>query len=79
MGMGAYAELREISDEAIKLAKDYDGMDDHGKRIVRVVADEELARIADERQRRLPVETEEEDNIVYVPLPQIDLLSSLHH
>lgn len=56
-----------ISDEAIKLAKDYDGMDDHGKRIVRVVADEELARIADERQRRLPVETEEEDNIVYVP------------
>ncbi len=35
------------SSEAMKLAKDYDGLDKHGKRIVRVVADEEKARMAD--------------------------------
>lgn len=33
-----------MSDEAQKLATDYDGLDDHGKRLVRLVADEEKAR-----------------------------------
>lgn len=32
------------SEEALKLAKDYDSLDRHGKRIVRMVADEEKAR-----------------------------------
>lgn len=32
------------SEEAQELAKDYDGLDDHGKRMVRLVADEEKAR-----------------------------------
>lgn len=32
------------SEEAQKLAKDYDDLDDHGKRVVRLVADEEEAR-----------------------------------
>lgn len=32
------------SEEAQELAKDYDGLDDHGKRVVRLVADEEKAR-----------------------------------
>lgn len=32
------------SSEAMKLAADYDGLDGHGKRIVRLVTDEEKAR-----------------------------------
>lgn len=32
------------SEEALKLAEDYDSLDGHGKRIVRLVADEEKAR-----------------------------------
>lgn len=32
------------SEEAQELAKDYDGLDDHGKRVVRLLADEEKAR-----------------------------------
>lgn len=37
------------SDEAMKLAADYDDLDGHGKRVVRVVADEEKARCKEER------------------------------
>jgi len=33
------------SDEALKLAVDYDSLDSHGKKIVRIVADEEKARV----------------------------------
>lgn len=47
--------------------KKYRTLDGHGKKVVDFVLDEEAERVADERQRRLPVETEEEDNIVYVP------------
>lgn len=36
------------SEEAQKLAKDYDELDDHGKRVVRLVADEEKARCQSE-------------------------------
>lgn len=32
------------SSEAMKLAEDYDGLDAHGQRVVRLVADEEKAR-----------------------------------
>lgn len=57
-----------ISDEAIKLAKDYDRMDVHGKRIVRVVADEELVRIADECYQVAQIESKEpESNVVHIP------------
>lgn len=40
------------SDEAMKLAEDYDGLDRHGKRLVRLVADEEKARCEVERQAK---------------------------
>lgn len=33
-----------LSDEAMKLAKDYDGLDEHGQRVIRLVANEEKAR-----------------------------------
>ena len=35
--------------EAMKLAKDYDTLDTHGQRVVRVVADEELSRCQQEQ------------------------------
>lgn len=35
-----------ISGEALQLAADYDGLDDHGQRMVRMVTDEEKARIS---------------------------------
>lgn len=38
-----------VSDEARKAAKDYDSLDHHGKRVVRLVLDEELRRM-DEQQ-----------------------------
>lgn len=44
-----------ISDEAMKLAQDYDGLDSHGQRVVRLVTDEEKARCvsaADEAAKR---------------------------
>lgn len=34
-----------ISSEALQIAEDYDGLDDHGQRMVRMVTDEEKARI----------------------------------
>ena len=41
---GAIKKASPYSEEAQELAKDYDGLDDHGKRIVRMVTDEEKAR-----------------------------------
>ena len=41
------------SSEAEKLAQDYDGLDEHGKRIVRLVADEEKARCAEQAKVKL--------------------------
>ena len=35
------------SSEAMKLAQDYDGLDSHGKKIVRLVADEEKSRCSE--------------------------------
>lgn len=37
-------EALSVSEEAQELAKDYDGLDDHGKRLVRLIVDEEKAR-----------------------------------
>ncbi len=45
------------SDEAIQLAKDYDGLDKHGQRVVRVVADEEKRRMSRDAE---PVRAERE-------------------
>lgn len=42
-----------ISDEALNLARDYDGLDGHGKRVVRLVADEEKSRCKAEREEQL--------------------------
>lgn len=57
------------SSEAMKLAADYDDLDDHGQRIVRLVADEEKARCAS----HAPVEQAEPENVVYItswfPMP----------
>lgn len=47
------------SSEAIKLAKDYDGLDGHGKKVVRLVADEELARCAEDAHTAPAREPEE--------------------
>lgn len=38
------------SSEAMKLAQDYDDLDSYGRRVVRLVADEEKARCEDERR-----------------------------
>lgn len=38
------------SSEAMRLAADYDGLDAHGRRVVRMVADEEKARCAEQAQ-----------------------------
>lgn len=55
-----------ISDEAIKLAKDYDDLDHWGQKQVRSTADIEAARVADERRRGRQRETTK-DKVVYLP------------
>ncbi len=58
-----------ISEEAMKLAKDYDGLDHWGQKQVRSVADIEAARMADESRRATGEAVEEpEDNVAYFPL-----------
>lgn len=42
------------SSEAMKLAKDYDKLDGHGQRMVRLVADEEKARCAESAHSDIP-------------------------
>lgn len=41
-----------LSDEALKVAEDYNGLDKHGKTVVRVVMSEEQKRIKEEMARR---------------------------
>lgn len=41
-----------LSDEAMKLAADYDDLDRHGKRMVRLVTDEEMARCDEEERQK---------------------------
>lgn len=50
-----------VSDEAMKLAKDYDGLDSYGRRIVRLMADEEKARCAE-----LAKKESETDTVIYI-------------
>lgn len=38
------------SEEALELAKDYDGLDSHGKRVLRLLADEEKVRCESEAE-----------------------------
>ncbi len=55
-----------ISDEAIKLAKDYDDLDHWGQKQVRSTADIEAARVADERRQGRQGETIK-NNVTYIP------------
>lgn len=52
------------SEEALRLAGDYDGLDSHGKRVVRLVADEEKAR-CDVARKSKPRSAQEPDNLIY--------------
>lgn len=55
-----------ISDEAMKLAKDYDDLDHWGQKQVRSTADIEAARVADERRQGRQGETIK-NNVTYIP------------
>jgi len=57
-----------ISDEAMKLAKDYDGLDHWGQRQVRSTADIEAARVADERHRKLQIIPEASEETIRLPV-----------
>ena len=62
-----------ISDEAKKVAKDYDGLDHHGKRVVRLVLDEEQRRMAEEQHpleiaARTGVRLKRSDDLDSIPL-----------
>ena len=52
------------SGEALKLAKDYDGLDNWGKQAVRDVADVELARVEDESRFFQNTEAEQDPKII---------------
>ena len=44
-----------LSDEANRIARQYDALDDHGRRVVRVVIDEETVRMASEQDPPQPM------------------------
>jgi len=46
------------SSEAMQLAQDYDGLDDHGKKVVRVVLDEEKSRMEVEAEKQRQAKAE---------------------
>lgn len=50
------------TEEALKLAKDYDNLDGHGKKVVRLVADEEKARCT----APAPVEQPAAEKVIYI-------------
>lgn len=50
------------TEEALKLAKDYDDLDGHGKKVVRLVADEEKARCT----ALAPVEQPAAEKVIYI-------------
>lgn len=53
-----------LSDEAMKLATDYDDLDRHGKRMVRLVTDEEMARRdEEERQKQAAILREQRERL----------------
>lgn len=55
------------SEEALKLAGDYDELDSHGKRVVRLVADEELARCQEQQTTQEVTEPLEQKKVVKMP------------
>ena len=59
----AKKEAPLYSSEALRLAQDYDGLDEHGKRIVRLVADEEKARCAEQAKVKLYIATRDGSRI----------------
>ncbi len=64
------ADAKEVplyTDGAMRLARDYDGLDGHGKRVLRLVADEEKARCI---ERARSVREDEPPEIIYFNLPQ---------
>lgn len=64
---GEAKETPLYSSEAIELAKDYDGLDGHGKRVLRLVADEEKVRCV---ERARSARNEDSPEIIYFNLPQ---------
>ena len=61
-----------LSDETIKLATDYDGLDGHGKRIVRLVADEEKARCDEgERQKQAAILRKQQEQAEEEIVPEV--------
>ena len=59
--------LPELSDEAKKIAKDYDGLDRHGRNMTKIVITEEQKRMAEERRRRETGEAEPQSTRI-IPL-----------
>lgn len=57
----------ELSDEAKKIAKDYDGLDRHGRNMTKIVITEEQKRMAEERRRHETGETEPQSTRI-IPL-----------
>ena len=55
------------SSEALKLAVDYDGLDKHGKKVVRLVADEEKTRMAEiDQKQNVEAAAEIAPEVIYV-------------
>ena len=52
----------ELSDEAKKIAKDYEGLDRHGRNMTKIVITEEQKRMAEER-RRLQAQIDDYDHL----------------
>ena len=61
-----------ISDEAQKVAKDYNSLDHHGKRVVRLVLDEELRRMDEQHPLKIAARTgvslKRSDDLDSIPL-----------
>ena len=75
-GISDYLSKRKTaplySSEAMRLAGDYDTLDSHGKKIVRLVADEEKARIEAEQaklQDEKKTDAEATEEIIYFSVP----------
>lgn len=64
INQGKEKSASPYSGEALKLAKDYDGLDNWGKQAVRDVADVELARVEDESRFFQNTEVEQEPKVI---------------
>lgn len=58
------------TEEALKLAKDYDDLDGHGKKVVRLVADEEKARCQEEQTKQKTEKKPEPPKVLKMPKPR---------